>query len=90
MEENSKIIQNVIIENRKKLNVSGVRQVVNFDEETIILETSLARMTIKGEELKIESFNTSTGDLSAVGMIHAVVYMAGENTGGGFISRLFR
>ncbi len=90
MEENNHIIQNVIIENRKKLNISGVKQVVSFDDETVLLETALGRMTVKGENLKIDSFNTSTGDLTAIGMIHAVVYMAGENTGGGFISRLFR
>ncbi len=90
MEENNKVIQNVIIESRKRLNISGVKEVVNFDDETIILETVLARMTIKGESLKIENFNNETGDLSAAGIIHAVVYMAGENTGGGFLSRLFR
>ena len=90
MEENNHIIQNVIIESRKKLNISGVRQVISFDDETVLLDTLLGRMTIKGENVKIESFNSSTGDLVAVGTIHAVVYMAGENSGGGFISRLFR
>ncbi len=90
MEENNHIIQNVIIENRKKLNISGVKQVVSFDDETVLLETGLGRMTVKGENLKIDNFNTSTGDLTAIGMIHAVVYMASENAGGGFISRLFR
>lgn len=90
MEDNSRVIQNVILESRKKLNISGVKTVVSFDEETLLLDTVLGRMTVKGEDIKIESFNTGSGDLSAVGTIHAVVYMAGENTGGGFISRLFR
>lgn len=90
MEEISKAVQNVIIENRKKLSISGVKEIVNFDDETIILETSLARMTVKGENLRVESYNTDTGDLFATGTVHAVVYMAGENSGGGFISRLFR
>lgn len=90
MEENSRVIQNVIMESRKKLNVSGVKQVINFDDETILIETLLGRMTVKGENLKIESFNAQTGDLLAEGTLHAIVYMAGENSGGGFISRLFR
>lgn len=90
MEDNNFAIQNVIIENRKKLNISGVREVVSFDEETVLLETSLGRMTVKGEEIKIESFNTQTGDLWATGTFHAVVYMADGKNGGGFISRLFR
>ena len=90
MDENVRVIQNVIIEGRKRLNVSGVRQVISFDEETVLLDTALGKMTVKGENIKIESFNTAAGDLSATGTVHAVVYMAGENTGGGFISRLFR
>ena len=90
MEENIRAIQNVIIESRKKLNVSGVKQVISFDEETVLLDTSLGRMTVKGEDIKIESFNTDTGDLTAAGTVHAVVYMAGRDSGGGFISRLFK
>ena len=78
------------MENRKKLNISGVKDVSSFDEETILLDTSLGKMTIKGEGLRIESYNTATGDLSAVGKVYAVVYMSDARTSGGFLSRLFR
>ena len=90
MEENSRVIQNVIIESRKKLSISGVKQVISFDEETVLLDTALGRVTVKGDDLKIENFNTASGDLTAVGTVHAVVYMATKNTNGGFVSRLFR
>lgn len=90
MEENIRVIQNVIIEGRKRLNISGVKQVISFDDETVLLDTALGKMTVKGEGVKIESFNTSSGDLAATGTVHAVVYMASENSGGGFISRLFK
>ncbi len=90
MEENNNIYQNVIIESRKKLNISGVRDVNSFDEETILLETSLGKMTVKGENLHIENFNTETGDLAATGKIHAVVYMSDGRSSGGFLTKLFR
>ena len=90
MEENSAVIQNVIIENRKRLNISGVKDVSSFDDETVLIDTALGKMTVKGEELHIESFNTQTGDLTATGKIHAVVYMSEVKTSGGFFSRLFR
>lgn len=90
MEDSTRTIQNVIIENRKKLSISGVKQVVSFDDETVLLNSTLGRMTVKGEGVKIESYNTDTGDLVASGTIHAVVYMAGRDSGGGFISRLFK
>lgn len=90
MEENFVGVQNVIIENRKSLNISGVKDVSNFDDETILLETSLGKMTIKGEGLRIECFNSSNGDLTATGKVHAVVYMSDIKSSGGFFSRMFR
>ena len=90
MEENLNTVQNVIIESRKRLNISGVKDVTSFDDETILLDTVFGRMTIKGENIRLESFNTTTGDIVANGKIHAVVYMSDAKTSGGFFSRLLR
>lgn len=90
MEGNIAVVQNVIIENRKKLNISGVKDVSSFDDETIMLDTALGKMAIKGEGLHIESFNNVTGDMCATGKVYAVVYMSDTKTSGGFLSRLFR
>lgn len=90
MEEILGSVQNVIIENRKRLNISGVKDALSFDDETILIETSLGQMTIKGDNLHIESFNAQTGDLTAEGRIHAVVYMSDSKNSGGFLSRLFK
>ncbi len=90
MEENISTVQNVIIENRKKFNISGVKDVFSFDEETILLDTILGKMTIKGDALHIEGFNTQTGELTANGKIHAVVYMSDVKNSSGFFSRIFR
>lgn len=90
MEDNVRVIQNVIIESRNKLFISGVKQVISFDDETVILDSALGKMTVKGENIKIENFNNDSGDFSAQGTIHAVVYMASRDSGGGFVSRLFK
>jgi sporulation protein YabP len=82
--------QNIIIENRKKLNISGVKEVISFDDETILLDTVLGKITVKGEGLHILSFNTEGGDLDAEGMVHATVYMSDAKSQGGFLSKLFR
>lgn len=79
----------VIAEGRKKLSISGVKDVLSFDEETIQLDTVQGRMTIKGEGLHIQSFHTESGDLSAEGRLHALVYISDERSGG-FLARLFR
>ncbi|MBE6727124.1 MAG: sporulation protein YabP [Ruminococcaceae bacterium] len=79
----------IITEGREKLSISGVRDVLAFDEETIQLDTVCGRMTVKGENLHIVSFHTESGDLSAEGRLHAVAYLS-DNSRGGMFSKLFR
>ena len=45
------------LENRKKLTLSGVIEVMSFDEEKIDLTTKLGNLTIKGEELKMNKLD---------------------------------
>ncbi len=79
----------VMTQGREKLNISGVKDVLSFDEETFLLDTVAGRMTVKGENLHILSFHTESGDLSAEGRIHAIAYLS-DNKSGGMISKLFR
>lgn len=90
MEEKVYTEQSIIMENRKKLNISGVKDVLSFDDETLLLDTSLGRLTVKGEGLHIISFNNDNGNLTAEGKVHAAVYMSDGKNSGGFVSRLFR
>ena len=73
-EEKNQMFHNVIMEQCKKLNMSGIKEVKTFDEETVILETDTGLLTVKGEELNIESFSVTTGELVAQGKIYALVY----------------
>ena len=89
MDEVIRSNQNIIIEDRKKLTLSGVKDVISFDDETLLLETVLGRLTVKGAGLHIVSFDTASGDLFAEGKIYAAVYTSDEKNGG-FFSRVFR
>ena len=89
MEENIRSNNNIIIENRKKFNLSGIKNVISFDEETIVLESVLGRLVIKGMGLHIQSFEADTGDLLGEGKVNAVVYTVDEKNNGIF-SRIFR
>ena len=80
---------NIIIEDRKKFVLTGISEVMSFDEETIMLETSLGRLAIKGAGLRILNFESQIGDLTGEGKIFALIYTANDS-GGGFFSRLFR
>ena len=53
---NTGVIQNLILENRGKLSISGVLDVLSFDDQVVIVETELGLLTIKGENLRINKY----------------------------------
>lgn len=89
MEENNLLNHSIIIENRKEISLSGVSDCLEFDEETINLNTKLGKLTIKGSGLHIQSFDTETGEMTAQGRIHAVVYTSSDNNKS-ILGKLFR
>ena len=64
-------------------------EVLSFDENTILLDTALGKLTLRGENLKLGQFDTGKGDISGSGEIYALVYSSNDNSGG-FFSRLFK
>ncbi|MBQ7950332.1 MAG: sporulation protein YabP [Clostridia bacterium] len=74
MTNEKNIIQNIILENREKLSVSGVLDILTFDEEEITLETELGQLNIKGENLKVEKLTVDTGEVVARGSFDSIVY----------------
>lgn len=89
MEEIKAVNHNIIIENRKKFTLSGIKDVISFDEETVVTQSSIGKLVIKGEDLHILNFDNQSYDLLGEGKINAIVYTADES-GGGFFSKLFR
>lgn len=65
---------NLILENRKKLVLSGVTDVDSFDENAILLYTQLGELVVRGKGLHINAMNVETGDLSVEGEISSLVY----------------
>lgn len=85
---------NLSLENRKKLILTGVVEVLSFDDEKILLNTCLGMLTIRGESLKMNKLDVQNGDVVIVGNIISLVY-SGVGTGkkdnkDGIIARLFR
>lgn len=91
MASEDKKIQNIILESREKLNVSGVVDILTFDEEEIILDTVLGVLEIHGSNLKVEKLSTDTGEILAKGKIDELLY-AKETTvkKGGVFKNMFR
>lgn len=73
MEENIRS-HNIVMENRKKASLSGVCEVLSFSDDIIRMDTVLGRLTIKGDNMRIDRFSAETGDLDMIGDILGMVY----------------
>ncbi|MGG7144001.1 sporulation protein YabP [Clostridium nigeriense] len=83
---------NIILENRKKLILTGVEEVISFDDEKILLNTKLGFLTIKGSELKMNKLDVQNGDVIIVGNISSIIYSSKEvkKEKESIISKLFK
>lgn len=81
---------NVILEDRKKLVLSGVFDVISFEEDNVQLKTSKGELNIRGDGLKMENFILETGDLTINGNIYALVYLNDSFKKQSFFGRLFK
>lgn len=86
------VIQNLILENRNKLSISGVKDVLSFDDQVVIMETELGLLTVKGETLKINKLSIDTSEVIVEGEISSLAYSE-HNTNqssGGILSKIFK
>ncbi len=93
MEEIKKedISQNIVLENRKKLEMTGINEVGDFNEEKITAFSTLGTIIIKGVGLHVEKFNNKTKELNVNGSIRELKYSENtKNKNKSFLSRLFK
>ena len=64
------VVQNIVLENREKLSISGVLDVLSFDDQIVILETELGLLTVKGENLRINKLSLDTTEVVILSLIH--------------------
>ena len=59
---------------RKKLTMTGVEEVVSFDESAIVLHTCLGCLTIRGQDLKLRNLVLEGGQVEVDGSISELSY----------------
>ena len=85
-----KVPHNIIMEDRKKLSVSGVTDIDSFDEQTIIAITDLGELTIRGWNLHITRLNLEQSELMVDGDISSLTYTDVRPKAQGFFSKVLR
>lgn len=86
------VIQNLILENRGKLSISGVLDVLSFDDQVVMVETELGLLTVKGENLRINKLSIDTSEVIVEGDISYLAYSEKEAEKGknSIISKIFK
>lgn len=69
---------NLILENRNKMQVNGIIEVISFNEQEIILNTKLGGLNVKGENLKMNKLDVHNGDISIIGKINSCIYISDQ------------
>jgi len=84
-------VQNLILENREKLSISGVIDVESFNDEYVIANTELGTLIVRGEGLHISKLNLDSSELNIEGEIYSCEYSDSEGSKSkGFFSMMFR
>ena len=65
---------NIILEERKKLSISGVTDVESFDDGRIMAFTTLGELEIKGSKLHVSEMSLESGEAVITGEIKSIVY----------------
>ncbi|MBR5389983.1 MAG: sporulation protein YabP [Clostridia bacterium] len=80
----------LVLEERHRLSVSGVSEVLSFDEDQVVMETALGRLSVEGEGLHVEKLSLDVGELTLEGNIQSLLYSHdGKSKGGSFWSKVF-
>ena len=89
---NTNIVQNLVLENRKKLSVSGVNDVLSFDDQVVMVDTELGLLTVKGENIRINKLSLDTAEVIIEGERSSLAYSQNkqEKSSGTLLSKIFK
>ena len=85
-----KMPHNIIMEERKKLSVSGVLDIDSFDEQTIIAIAEQGELTIRGSNLHITRLNLEQSELLVEGEVSSLAYTDIRPQAKGIFAKVFR
>ena len=79
--------QKIHITDKNRVEINSVSSVRSFDEDGVIIDTSLGLISVEGSELRIENFEKATGRILISGSITGVFYIekAEKKKGRGFL-----
>lgn len=93
MEEKMGMSHKVMLNNRERGSLTGILDVISFDENSIVLDTDMGLLTIKGKDLHVSRLTLEKGEIDIEGRTDSLVYSSNESyrrSGQTILSRLFK
>ena len=66
---------------RSKLAIHGVTEVVSFEENAVVLRTSLGTLVIHGRDMQLKTLSPEGGQVAVEGTVTALVYEEPRTSG---------
>ena len=63
------------VRSRSHVDITGVREVLSFDDSSVVLVTSCGEMAVEGQELRVGTLDTDRGIVAVDGNIASVYYV---------------
>ena len=65
---------NIVLNLRERLSITGVKEIVNFDDKTVNIKTVCGELNIDGDSIRINVLNVENGELEISGKINGINY----------------
>ena len=74
MSEQFAMPHKLVLNERKLLTVTGVTEVVSFDDATVIAQTELGTLVVQGKDLQLKTLLPEGGQVTVEGTIATLMY----------------
>ncbi|MDD6200217.1 MAG: sporulation protein YabP [Firmicutes bacterium] len=81
-EDRMRLPHKLTLNERQQLSMTGVTEVVSFDESAVVLLTELGRLTVHGQGLQLRQLALDGGQVAVDGNVSAIVYEEPKPAGG--------
>ena len=82
MAEERQLPHKLTLNERKHLTVTGVTEVVGFDETGVVLRTETGTLVVQGRDLQLKAMTPEDGQVMVEGLVTALAYAEGGKRGG--------
>ena len=86
-EKPNKKPHSITLDERKILRLTGIEDVLSFDENGMLLATADGTLTVDGSEIHIVTLSVETGEILVQGRFCGLYYVDHVPKQGGFFSR---